>query len=151
MFYVQLGMEEISASGTSYLNRTEAAAVEKIVTHLLKNGALPWHAVGRNRRDQSAGLVGMCQCSPVVVACRCNQPAASRRLHSSKVPHVPCSGVTPPQIGIITPYEGQRAHVVLAMTRSGPLRQALYAEIEVASVDSFQVRRWRQRCPAARP
>lgn len=38
MFYVQLGSEEISASGTSYLNRTEAAAVEKIVTHLLKSG-----------------------------------------------------------------------------------------------------------------
>ena len=40
MFYVQLGSEEISASGTSYLNRTEAAAVEKIVTHLLKSGEL---------------------------------------------------------------------------------------------------------------
>jgi len=40
MFYVQLGAEEISASGTSYLNRTEAAAVEKIVTHLLKSGEL---------------------------------------------------------------------------------------------------------------
>jgi regulator of nonsense transcripts 1 len=86
MFYVQLGSEEISASGTSYLNRTEAAAVEKIVTHLLK------------------------------------------------------SGVAPTQIGIITPYEGQRAHVVTTMARSGPLRQALYAEIEVASVDSFQGR-----------
>lgn len=31
-------MEEISASGTSYLNRTEASYVEKIVTHLLKMG-----------------------------------------------------------------------------------------------------------------
>ncbi|KAL4437217.1 hypothetical protein ABPG75_004356 [Micractinium tetrahymenae] len=86
MFYVQLGSEEISASGTSYLNRTEAAAVEKVVTFLLK------------------------------------------------------SGVAPSQIGIITPYEGQRAHVVTTMTRSGPLRQALYAEIECASVDSFQGR-----------
>ena len=38
MFYVQLGAEEISASGTSYLNRTEAASVEKIVTYLLKSG-----------------------------------------------------------------------------------------------------------------
>ncbi|EFN53127.1 hypothetical protein CHLNCDRAFT_137486 [Chlorella variabilis] len=86
MFYVQLGAEEISASGTSYLNRTEAASVEKIVTYLLK------------------------------------------------------SGVSPAQIGIITPYEGQRAHVVTVMTRSGPMRQALYAEIECASVDSFQGR-----------
>jgi len=38
MFYVQLGSEEISASGTSYLNRTEAASVEKVVTYLLKSG-----------------------------------------------------------------------------------------------------------------
>lgn len=38
MFHVQLGSEEISASGTSYLNRTEATAVEKAVTHLLKSG-----------------------------------------------------------------------------------------------------------------
>ena len=86
MFWSQLGAEEISASGTSYLNRTEAAAVEKTVTTLL----------------------------------RC--------------------GVTPDQIGIITPYEGQRAHVVSTMARNGPLRQALYTEIEVASVDSFQGR-----------
>jgi len=86
MFWVHLGAEEISGSGTSYLNRTEATAVEKAVTTLL----------------------------------RC--------------------GVTPDQIGIITPYEGQRAHVVSVMARNGPLRQALYAEIEVASVDSFQGR-----------
>lgn len=86
MFWSQLGAEEISASGTSYLNRTEAAAVEKVVTNLLKCGVLP------------------------------------------------------SQVGIITPYEGQRAHVVAVMTRNGPLRQALYSEIEVASVDSFQGR-----------
>lgn len=86
MFWSQLGAEEISASGTSYLNRTEAMAVEKAVTNLL----------------------------------RC--------------------GVTPDQIGIITPYEGQRAHVVATMARNGPLRQTLYADIEVASVDSFQGR-----------
>jgi superfamily I DNA and/or RNA helicase len=41
MFYVANGVEEISSSGTSYLNRTEASAVEKIVTHLLKNGVVP--------------------------------------------------------------------------------------------------------------
>ncbi|KAK9810079.1 hypothetical protein WJX72_004466 [[Myrmecia] bisecta] len=86
LFYVQLGQEEISVSGTSYLNRTEAANVEKIVTHFLKGG------------------------------------------------------ITPDQIGVITPYEGQRAHVLSVMLRSGPLRAALYSEIEVASVDSFQGR-----------
>lgn len=85
-FYVQMGQEEISASGTSYLNRTEAANVEKIVTTFLK------------------------------------------------------SGVVPSQIGVITPYEGQRAYIVNYMSRNGALRQQLYKEIEVASVDSFQGR-----------
>ncbi|XP_044504127.1 regulator of nonsense transcripts 1 homolog isoform X4 [Mangifera indica] len=85
-FYVQMGQEEISASGTSYLNRTEAANVEKIVTTFLR------------------------------------------------------SGVVPSQIGVITPYEGQRAYIVNYMSRNGALRQQLYKEIEVASVDSFQGR-----------
>ncbi|XP_021765730.1 regulator of nonsense transcripts 1 homolog [Chenopodium quinoa] len=85
-FYVQMGQEEISASGTSYLNRTEAANVEKIVTSFLR------------------------------------------------------SGVVPSQIGVITPYEGQRAYIVNYMSRNGALRQQLYKEIEVASVDSFQGR-----------
>uniref|UniRef100_A0A7N0UV73 Regulator of nonsense transcripts 1-like protein n=1 Tax=Kalanchoe fedtschenkoi TaxID=63787 RepID=A0A7N0UV73_KALFE len=85
-FYVQMGQEEISASGTSYLNRTEAANVEKIVTTFLR------------------------------------------------------SGVVPSQIGVITPYEGQRAYIVNHMSRNGSLRQQLYKEIEVASVDSFQGR-----------
>ncbi|XP_031390942.1 regulator of nonsense transcripts 1 homolog [Punica granatum] len=85
-FYVQMGQEEISASGTSYLNRTEAANVEKIVTTFLR------------------------------------------------------SGVVPGQIGVITPYEGQRAYIVNYMSRNGALRQQLYKEIEVASVDSFQGR-----------
>ncbi|GLC57612.1 ATP-dependent helicase NAM7 [Pleodorina starrii] len=86
MFWVQLGAEEISASGTSYLNRTEAAAVEKVVTRFLQNG------------------------------------------------------MTPAQIGVITPYEGQRAHVVSVMVRNGAMRQDLYKEIEVSSVDAFQGR-----------
>lgn len=58
LFYVTQGQEEIAGSGTSYLNRTEAANVEKIATRFL----------------------------------RC--------------------GVKPDQIGIITPYEGQRAYLV---------------------------------------
>jgi hypothetical protein len=36
-----MGQEEISASGTSYLNRTEAANVEKIVTTFLRSGVIP--------------------------------------------------------------------------------------------------------------
>ena len=50
------------------------------------------------------------------------------------------NGVTPNQIGVITPYEGQRAFLVLYMQRNGPMRSELYRDIEVASVDSFQGR-----------
>jgi superfamily I DNA and/or RNA helicase len=85
-FYASVGTEEISSSGTSYLNRAEASMCEKIVTHFLR------------------------------------------------------SGVKPQQIGIITPYEGQRAYLVNHMRRSGSLLQDLYDQIEVASVDAFQVR-----------
>ncbi|TMW64981.1 hypothetical protein Poli38472_009148 [Pythium oligandrum] len=85
-FYICLGAEEISSSGTSYLNRTEASNVEKIVTTFLK------------------------------------------------------AGVLPAQIGVITPYEGQRAYVVNYMQRNGSMRSQLYKDVEVASVDSFQGR-----------
>lgn len=85
-FYICLGAEEISSSGTSYLNRTEASNVEKIVTTFLK------------------------------------------------------AGVLPSQIGVVTPYEGQRAYVVSYMQRNGPMRSQLYKDVEVASVDSFQGR-----------
>ena len=86
MFLVTVGQEEISSSGTSYLNRTEAACVEKVVTRFLK------------------------------------------------------CGVSPSQIGVITPYEGQRAYIVSHMQFHGPMRKELYKEIEVASVDAFQGR-----------
>jgi len=85
-FYSISGMEEISASGTSYLNRTEASYVEKIVTHFFK------------------------------------------------------MGVTPSQIGVITPYDGQKKYVSEYMRRSGCLSSSLYEAIEVASVDAFQGR-----------
>jgi regulator of nonsense transcripts 1 len=57
MFYQQRGTEEISSSSTSYVNRQESVAVEKVVTSFLSYG------------------------------------------------------VQPEQIGVITPYEGQRAQV----------------------------------------
>ncbi|KRY63840.1 Regulator of nonsense transcripts 1, partial [Trichinella pseudospiralis] len=50
------------------------------------------------------------------------------------------SGIRADQIGIITPYEGQRAYIVQHMLLSGPLNNKLYQEIEVASVDAFQGR-----------
>ena len=85
-FYHTNGKEEISASGTSFLNINEAANIEKIVTYFLKTGILPQ------------------------------------------------------QIGVITPYEGQRAYVCAYMQRAGTIQQALYKNVEVASVDSFQGR-----------
>ncbi|KAF4555837.1 RNA helicase-like protein [Elsinoe fawcettii] len=86
MFWSNLGNEEISASGTSYLNRTEAQNVEKIVTRFFK------------------------------------------------------AGVQPQDIGIITPYEGQRSYVVSSMQATGTFKKEYYKEVEVASVDAFQGR-----------
>ena len=85
-FYQNLGQEEISSRGTSFLNRTEASNVEKIVTKFFK------------------------------------------------------SGVMPNQIGVVTPYEGQRSYIVNYMQFNGSLKKDLYKEIEVASVDAFQGR-----------
>lgn len=50
------------------------------------------------------------------------------------------SGVVPSQIGIVTPYEGQRSYIVSYMQFSGSLKKDLYKDIEVASVDAFQGR-----------
>jgi regulator of nonsense transcripts 1 len=87
MFFLAcMGAEEIAASGTSYLNRTEAVQAEKVVSRLLK------------------------------------------------------AGVAPERIGVITPYEGQRAYLTLTMALNGPHRKEDYARIEVASVDAFQGR-----------
>lgn len=50
------------------------------------------------------------------------------------------SGVVPSQIGVVTPYEGQRSYIVNYMQFNGTLKKDLYKEIEVASVDAFQGR-----------
>lgn len=86
LFYNCVGYEEISGSGTSYLNRTEASMCEQVVTFFLR------------------------------------------------------SGVSPDQIGVITPYEGQRAFIMSYMRRAGALRGEVYDQIEVSSVDAFQGR-----------
>lgn len=49
-------------------------------------------------------------------------------------------GVRPEQIGVITPYEGQRAYIVQYMQLNGCMDKELYVEVEVASVDAFQGR-----------
>lgn len=46
------------------------------------------------------------------------------------VTHFLKNGVQPNQIGVITPYEGQRAHVLAVMLRSGPMRPGLYEQVE---------------------
>lgn len=86
MFWSNLGHEEISTSGTSYLNRTEASNVEKTVSRFFK------------------------------------------------------AGVKPSEIGVITPYEGQRSYIVSTMQNSGTYKKDFYKEVEVASVDAFQGR-----------
>jgi regulator of nonsense transcripts 1 len=86
MFYSCQGSEEIAATGTSFLNRTEATACEKVVTTLVRGG------------------------------------------------------VSPSQVGVITPYEGQRAFIVQQLHHFGPLKSSQYQEVEVSSVDAFQGR-----------
>ena len=85
MYHI-IGTEEISPSGTSFLNRTEVVNVEKVVTKFLS------------------------------------------------------CGVNPQQIGVITPYEGQRAYCRQYMHMHGTLDNSLYDSVEVASVDAFQGR-----------
>lgn len=61
--FLQMGQEEISASGTSYLNRTEAANVEKIVTTFLRSGVVPsqvwWpdYSLAYGKHHKSPGTV----------------------------------------------------------------------------------------------
>lgn len=52
LFYIQTGAEEISASGTSFLNRGEASAVERIVTHFLKVSSAHSSPLSRTRCQQ---------------------------------------------------------------------------------------------------
>ena len=85
-FYHSSGNEEISGSGTSYLNRAEAMNVERLVTQFIK-----------------AGLQGS-------------------------------------QIGVITPYEGQRAHLQSVLQKHTTLHTNMYKDVEIASVDAFQGR-----------
>ncbi|KJH51571.1 hypothetical protein DICVIV_02204 [Dictyocaulus viviparus] len=86
IFWSCYGQEEMSASGTSFLNRTEAANVEKLASKLIRGG------------------------------------------------------MRPEQIGIITPYEGQRSYIVQYMHTQGTLNSKLYENMEIANVDAFQGR-----------
>jgi regulator of nonsense transcripts 1 len=50
------------------------------------------------------------------------------------------AGFKPEQIGIITPYEGQRAYIVHYMQSQGTLHSKLYLDVEAQNVDAFQAR-----------
>jgi regulator of nonsense transcripts 1 len=87
LFLAVLGAEELSPSGTSFLNRAEAVSVERVVSRLLR------------------------------------------------------AGILPSQIGVVTPYTGQRTFIINHLQTSGSLSNPeLYTEVEVASVDAFQGR-----------
>ncbi|WUR04575.1 regulator of nonsense transcripts protein [Vairimorpha necatrix] len=79
-FYACFGKEEVSASGTSFINPMEALYCESIIRHLFK------------------------------------------------------SGITENQIGVITPYEGQRSHILNRVFGSEP------GNLEISNVDGFQGR-----------
>lgn len=79
-FYVCYGSEEISSTGTSFLNVLEASYCKSIIQSLIK------------------------------------------------------SGIKEHQIGVITPYEGQRAYIL------GKLKDYNTEELEISNVDAFQGR-----------
>eukprot|EP00919_Chromeraceae_sp_WS-2016_P027225 GHVR01064710.1.p1 GENE.GHVR01064710.1~~GHVR01064710.1.p1 ORF type:complete len:243 (-),score=0.04 GHVR01064710.1:1881-2609(-) len=89
-FFLNLyGTEELSASGTSYLNRTEAVAVDKIVFYLER------------------------------------------------------AGISAKEIGIITPYKGQRAYIINYLQKNGQITSKnvnYYKDLEISSVDGYQGR-----------
>eukprot|EP00746_Dinoflagellata_sp_MGD_P153256 gnl/MRDRNA2_/MRDRNA2_84154_c0_seq1.p1 gnl/MRDRNA2_/MRDRNA2_84154_c0~~gnl/MRDRNA2_/MRDRNA2_84154_c0_seq1.p1 ORF type:complete len:648 (+),score=-10.40 gnl/MRDRNA2_/MRDRNA2_84154_c0_seq1:526-2469(+) len=86
VFHAVYGIEELSNSGMSYLNRAEAIIVARITTALVRNGVIP------------------------------------------------------SQIGVITPYDGQRAYITLIINETQSHEQNNFGCIEVASVDAFQGR-----------
>ena len=86
LFYDNSSHEELSGSGTSYLNRREAAVISLFVNKLLTLGVLP------------------------------------------------------SEMGVITPYEGQRGYISNFLVRNGTLPSDVYKAVEVSSVDAFQGR-----------
>lgn len=86
LFWHVRGSEEMSASGTSYLNRYEAEKINNLLSEMAEGG------------------------------------------------------VSLSKIAIITPYKGQRGYLTQTLLRAGSLKQPLYKDLEIASIDSFQGR-----------
>jgi len=85
-FWNVRGYEEISPSGTSFINRLEVMKIDEIIVRLIK------------------------------------------------------SGIKPSQIAVITTYKGQRGYLNQFFRKQGHLKQNVFKEIELGSVDSFQGR-----------
>jgi len=83
-FYSTAGEEQLSETGTSYVNQFEAIVASQVISKLCK------------------------------------------------------AGVSPNQIGIITPYAGQRLYLKQLLPATGDLPPEFYSSITIASVDSFQ-------------
>ena len=66
---------------------------------------------------------------------------AMRRTEASNVEKIVTkffkSGVMPNQIGVVTPYEGQRSYIVNYMQFNGTLKKDLYKKIEVVRCPRF--------------
>lgn len=86
LFWHVRGYEEISASGTSYLNRAEVEKINNILSEMVEGG------------------------------------------------------INMKRIAIITPYKGQRGYLTQSLMKTGSLKQPLYKDLEIASIDSFQGR-----------
>lgn len=144
-------MEEISSSGTSYVNRQEASAVEKIVTMFLSYDVKP-QQIGvvtpyeGQRAQVRLPLTHPCTtsffsvgCAPLlkaVVSCALRacmdhrQVAVPVATSLLKVCHCAAHRIT----------AQERLQIVRTMEQLGPLNKVLYSQIEVASVDAFQGR-----------
>jgi hypothetical protein len=129
MFYTQLGQEEISPSGTSYLNRTGAwgtahntkrqlcmhSHLALSLLNVIQNATVVCkHAWVRSKGTQqcAVGASGRPQ-----QPSRRPVPPAEAATVEKLITTLMRGGVTPDQIGVITPYEGQRAHTVTTMLR----------------------------------
>jgi regulator of nonsense transcripts 1 len=101
-FWSSTGAEEISGSGTSFVNRGEASAVERLVTMFLKAGFTPPQLV---RMELFIYFF----------------------IHLARTMRVICAFNF--RQGVVTPYEGQRAYCVQHMTQHGSLRSQLYQNV----------------------
>lgn len=126
-FYTTTGQEEISSSGTSYLNRSEIP--------LVKHGDLrffPFLILHDDHQERKSVSLNK-SCVPFRTEAANVEKIVTRFLRS---------GVKPEQIGIVTPYEGQRAYLVQYMQYSGALHSKLYQVCDNISLEDRAEESW---------